>query len=142
MTTEDEFGNKEVKELGIDVPEWIEQDITVYDVQAIVQGGCASGAYMPAVTYWWALKTMSEHGDDILDELEGVYVELIPPPTGTSWAGMAVYYVSMGVELWASGLESELDDKEAEWNEEEKERLEDEQIELAEAKAANGGSLR
>ena len=34
----------EVTELGIDVPDWIEQDITNLQVQSIVQGGCDSGA--------------------------------------------------------------------------------------------------
>ena len=41
----------EIDGLDIDVPGWIDQDITPADVAAIVQGGCASGAYMPAVTY-------------------------------------------------------------------------------------------
>jgi len=33
------------------IPQWIEQDITPSTVAAILQGGCESGAYMPAVTY-------------------------------------------------------------------------------------------
>ena len=40
------YDHKETKvnALGIEVPEWIDQDITTYDVVAIVAGGCASGA--------------------------------------------------------------------------------------------------
>ena len=37
-------------DVDIEVPGWIEQDISPQDVAAIVQGGCESGAYMPAVT--------------------------------------------------------------------------------------------
>ena len=38
-------------DVDIEIPRWIEQDISPQDVAAIVQGGCESGAYMPAVTY-------------------------------------------------------------------------------------------
>jgi hypothetical protein len=41
------------------VPDWVQSDISPYDVAAIVQGGCASGAYMPAVTYYTARNTMN-----------------------------------------------------------------------------------
>ena len=41
----------EIQSLGIDVPRWIEQDIDCGMVASVLQGGCASGAYMPAVTY-------------------------------------------------------------------------------------------
>ena len=44
-------GETEVRTLNIQVPEWIDQDLTIYDVDSIIQGGCASGAYMPAVIY-------------------------------------------------------------------------------------------
>jgi len=94
----------------IDVPKWIEQDITPYTVASIVQGGCASGAYMPAVTYWQARDTMNEHGDNVLQFIEDSYGELPQPDKGESWSGMAVFYLSVGVELWASGAESELGD--------------------------------
>jgi len=33
-------------------PAWIVNELTPYDLAAINQGGCASGAYMPAVTYY------------------------------------------------------------------------------------------
>ena len=92
--------------LNIDVPAWIDQDITVDDVKAIQQGGCESGAYMPAVTYHQALETMNDHGDHVLEYLEGTYIELTPP-AGAHWAGIAAYYVSMAVELWASGFDDD-----------------------------------
>jgi hypothetical protein len=95
---------------GVEVPAWIEQDISPYDVAAIVQGGCASGAYMPAVTYATAQEIMNEHGDDVLDYINDVDPGLLVIPgdviEGTSWAGIAVYYLSVAVELWASDAES------------------------------------
>ena len=101
-----------VLSLGIDVPRWIDQDITPCDVAAICQGGCACGAYMPAVTYWQALETMNEHGDAIFEYIENCYGE-IPLPTDTDmyWAGMATFYVSIAVELWATSVEDEISGK-------------------------------
>jgi len=101
-----------VLSLGIDVPRWIDQDITPCDVASICHGGCASGAYMDAVTYHIALKTMDDHGDDIFEYIEDCYVEL-PQPTRDyqSWAGMACFYVSIAVELWASCVEDEISGK-------------------------------
>jgi len=106
--------DKPVSDLGIDVPQWIEQDITPYDVAAICQGGCDSGAYMPAVTYYQALQTMNEHGDDIMDYLDNFesaeyYIQNIPGEY-RYWSGIAVYFVSLAVELWASSVEDEISD--------------------------------
>lgn len=98
----------------IDVPPWIEDNITGTDVAAIIQGGCASGAYMPAVTYHHAAGTMTKHGDDVLQFVEDNYGELPPVPQGESWSGIAVFYLSVAVELWARGVEDELTDAIAE----------------------------
>lgn len=92
----------------VDVPRWIEQDIDAAQIAAILQGGCESGAYMPAVTYSDALATMSEHGDDVLQLLEDTLGELPPIPDGSSWSGIAVRYLSAAVELWASMVEAPL----------------------------------
>ena len=97
-----------VADLGVSVPSWIEQDITGADIAAIVQGGCSSGAYMPAVTYHQAAETMGEHGNDVLQFIEDSLGELPPPVTGESWYGMAVHYLSIAVELWASSVEDEV----------------------------------
>ncbi len=104
--------DKEIKltDLEIDVPEWIDQDITALDVESIVQGGCSSGAYMPAVTYHSALKTMGEHGDDVLDYIQDSLGELPSMLQNISWSGIAVFYLSYAVELWASSVESEIED--------------------------------
>ena len=84
-------------------PDWItcNQSLDLSDIQAIQQGGCASGAYMPAVTYYTATQTMSEHGDDVLQYIEDSLGELPDIPTGESWGGIAVFFLSVAVELWA-----------------------------------------
>lgn len=87
-------------------PQWIDS-VEVYDIAAIQQGGCESGAYMPAVTYFTARETMNEHGDEVLDYIEGCMGSLPDVPEGTSWSGMAVFYLSCAVELWASQFEVE-----------------------------------
>ena len=107
----------DIEGLDIDVPVWIDQEITPYDIAAICQGGCASGAYMPAVTYHKALKTMNDHSDEILNYIEECFGEVPEPPSDTSWEGRACYYVSSAVELWAYSLESELEHFELETEE-------------------------
>ncbi len=100
-----------VSEYGIEVPSWVERrDISPNDIAAIVQGGCASGAYMPAVTYYDARNTMTRHGDDILQFLQDTTGELPKPRDEKSWSGMACFYLSCAVELWASEVDSALDD--------------------------------
>lgn len=96
--------------LDIDVPAWIDDDISPADVAAIVQGGCASGAYMPAVTYWQALETMTRHGDDVLQYIDDALGEVPAPKPGESWGGIAVHYLSTAVELWAHGIMGQLED--------------------------------
>jgi len=103
------FENTELQSLDIDVPAWIDQDIDVATVRNIIQGGCASGAYMPAVTYFTACQTMNEHGDEVLESLDGS-IELGAEFLGQSWSGMAVYLLSCAVELWASYIENQLEE--------------------------------
>lgn len=92
-----------------EVPDWIDRDISPADVAAIVQGGCDSGAYMPAVTYHEALATMNEHGDEVFAYLEnqGYDVPSLLEDVD-SWAGMACAIVSTAVECWAQSIERDL----------------------------------
>jgi len=90
------------------VPPWIDKNIDCGTVAAIVQGGCSSGAYMDAVTYWTALQTMNEHGDDVLDYIETF--DIIPSPINESWAGYACHLLSLAVECWAVGAADMLED--------------------------------
>jgi hypothetical protein len=103
-----------VRELGIDVPKWIDQDINPGTIAAICQGGCESGAYMPAVTYFEASKTMYHHGDAILEFIEEAWGEVPTIEAGQSWCAYDTVLVSKAVELWASAAYSELEELELE----------------------------
>lgn len=86
-----------------DQPEWLTTMGGINDLaelHSIMQGGCASGAFMSAVTYYRASEVMAEHGNDVLDFVEDSLGELPTPPKGESWSGMAVFYLSCAVELW------------------------------------------
>ena len=84
-----------------DVPAWISPDIDLYQTIMIARHGCASGVYMPAVTYHEARATMAEHGDEILDYLEQRDCHQIDT-TGKSWSCINVELVSRAVELWCA----------------------------------------
>jgi hypothetical protein len=98
----------------ITIPSWIDQDISPSRVAAICQGGCSSGAYMPAVTYSDALETMHLHGDSadgVLNYLEDTLGGLPKPPNDISWSGLACHYLSRAVECWASSVTLPLQDE-------------------------------
>ena len=83
-------------------PNWITEPLTPYDIAAINQGGCASGAYMPAVTYHQAREIMNEHGDDVLDYIQTRWDDDLPsPPHDVSWSQIATFYLSFAIELFA-----------------------------------------
>tara|TARA_R110000751_G_scaffold297166_1_gene406631 strand:- start:119 stop:466 length:348 start_codon:yes stop_codon:yes gene_type:complete len=98
-----------ITEYDVYVPDWISDDITAQDIASIMQGGCASGAYMPAVTYWQAIETMSKHGDDVLQFIQDSYGELPAIKNDESWSGIAVFFLSIAVELWAAQIGDELE---------------------------------
>jgi hypothetical protein len=102
-------------ETPVDVPRWIEHDITGYDIEAIQYGGCASGAYMPAVTYWQARETMNQFSDEIFEEIENAIGPIAEAsPDLSSWDAFACWCVSSAVELWASQFEVVDDEEELE----------------------------
>ena len=98
----------ELSDLDITIPSWIDQGLTTSDVAAICEGGCASGAYMPAVTYYDARQTMADYGDDVLDYIQNALGELPAPTNAESWSGIAVHYLSIAVELWAQSTADEI----------------------------------
>lgn len=78
--------------------------------QDLMYGGCASGQYMPAVTYHLAKATMADHGDDVLDYIEDRLGGAdLASPQGMSWGAYCCYLVSIAVELWASEVEAQLE---------------------------------
>lgn len=113
MNTTDIWIDDPVTDHGVDVPRWIDEHITCATVAAIVQGGCASGAYMPAVTYHEAQATMNDHGDDVFEYLEthglgATDVIHERHGSGDSWGRWACTLLSYAVELWAVGARDEI----------------------------------
>lgn len=104
---DDEREIKDVDEIE-EPPEWIKPDTTVSQLMAIEQGGCDSGAYMPAVTYYDAAQTMAKHGNDVLQYIQDALGELPRPKPEESWSGLACFYLSSAVELWALTTLAEL----------------------------------
>lgn len=103
----------EVSELlNITQPDWIAYPLTAMDIASICQGGCASGAYMPAVTYSQALATMAEHGDDVLEYIEWAFEYIPQPERGEGWGQIACRYLSTAVELWAGDIMGQLEELE------------------------------
>lgn len=98
--------------LSVAVPAWIEQDICAMTVASICNGGCASGSYMPAVTYWQANDIMANHGDAVLDYILDALGSIPPADRNESWSGMACFYLSTAVELWAVDMMMQLEDLE------------------------------
>jgi hypothetical protein len=102
-----------VVDYGIDLPDWLESldaDITAGEVAAILKGGCASGALVLAVIPHIANDTMTEYGDDVLGFIEDHLEELPGIPSGASWSGIAVHFLSSAVELWASCVAEDIAD--------------------------------
>lgn len=106
---------KQIVELGEDLrsiveglneqPEWLLEMggiDNISELQRIQKCGCASGAYMPAVTYHTTLEIMGKYSDDILDFINDYYGEVPQPKPGTCWSGMAAFYVSIAVEEWCN----------------------------------------
>ena len=90
--------------------------LTPAAVAAINQGGCDSGAFMPAVTYWSAKAAMNSWGDEILAYIEDRLGD-VPAPDDknrSSWGTLACFYVSVAVELWASDTLAALEDVDTE----------------------------
>lgn len=124
------WNNEEpVSELGVTVPAWIDQDISPSEIAAIVLGGCASGAYMPAVTYYDAGQTMAKYGDDVVDYIAEDWPDVFSDGMSRyeiilravvrhidknqisvqSWSGLAVHVLSTAVELWANSVIDEIE---------------------------------
>ena len=106
---------KEVYMDTLDIPRWIDADRIPdnYDefiswCQDIKRGGCASGAYMPAVEYATAKKTMAEYGEEITEFIEdhgyasGMQEAGMTVLWESGWAAFNVWVVSLAVEAWAN----------------------------------------
>ena len=121
------MGEQYIQENDVEIPAWIDEEcfldklypgekvVWVCSIKDLCQGGCASGQYMPAVTYYQAIQTMSDHGDEVLAY---IYEQLGEVPgidfatTYPGWGNIAVHYLSLAVELWAHGVLTEIENAE------------------------------
>ena len=99
--------DRPTSELGIEPPGWIQETISTLDVAAIIEGGCKSGTYPPAVEYRQALETMNAYGDEIIEFICNNQWE-VPRFEITSWPRGAVKILSVAVEMWCNNVAGEL----------------------------------
>lgn len=105
-----------IRTLGVEVPRWIDQDISPSTIQAVLQDGCASGAYMAAMWYAEAIKTMGQYGDEVVaflaehidSDIHHIKVAR-PLMPFDSWGEISCYYLSSAVEVWCSGAAIDLE---------------------------------
>jgi hypothetical protein len=94
------------KIIAAECPDWFDSRYCDVDsIRAIIQGGCDSGAYIPAVTYHQARETMAVHGDDVLDYIYDICGQLPELDMESGWSGLNVVYLSCAVELWSMQFE-------------------------------------
>ena len=106
QSIENELKELELTLLGIDVPKWIDQDVTLYTANNVACGGCESGAYMPAVIYCKAQETMGEYGDDVLQYLDDVGLCEPIETSGKTWLCIACDILSRACDIWFSSIDS------------------------------------
>ena len=102
---------------GVEIPEWLDQEISLEECLSINESGCGGAAYRPAIIDAEALETMAKHGDEIFEYLIETFGAL-PEIVSDSWRQMATDYVSAAVEVWCSQF---YEDSEEEGEEEEEE---------------------
>ena len=89
-----------------DQPDFIESMGAVEDVAeliAIYEGGCHSGAYMPAVTYFTAKKTFIEFEGVLCDYVDG-YGLALDLDKGDCFSNFCAKVCSAAVESWVNSF--------------------------------------
>jgi hypothetical protein len=92
----------------VKVPAWIEQDITLYTIEAVYEGNCSSGAYMPAVDYYESMRTMAAFGDQVLEYIIDTVGSLPEIDSDSSWNGIGILCLSEAVELRVASVRDEI----------------------------------
>jgi len=103
-------------EVSIETPRWIDGPLDLDTVIAVCEGGCASGAYMPAVEYNKALFAMEKYSNEILDYIENdhglTFRDLALNYAGVkdsgSWMGFTCYILSVAVEYYCRDVVNEI----------------------------------
>lgn len=79
---------------------WPDASLTLGEIEGIQKADCAGQAYMPAVKLFDASQHMCERGDYVLNYIKQIYGEIPRPHKSTCWRGLAVFYLSLAVELY------------------------------------------
>ncbi len=77
---------------------------SIAEMHAINQGGCESGAYMPAVTYHTALECMANYPQEVQEGVEFRYETIEFDLSRDSISTFASKLVAAAVESWVSGF--------------------------------------
>lgn len=75
---------------------------SVGELLSIYEGGCASGAYIPAVTYYTANQCMANAATSVEDELSELDYEITFNPSEDSFSQFASKLCAMAVESYVS----------------------------------------
>ena len=86
------------------------QPLSGTDIAAVIQGGCASGAWMPAVTYWQSAEILQKYEDEILELLAHAGVDMAmlisaEQDNRESYRDLGCKLVSAAVEIWCCRFE-------------------------------------
>lgn len=73
---------------------------SVYELVSIYEGGCASGAYMPAVTYYTANQCMASDAASSVEDEISEYDEITFKPNEDSFSQFASKLCAMAVESY------------------------------------------
>lgn len=79
------------------------QPLSGTDIAAVIQGGCASGAWMPAVTYNRAAEILRDHEGEVFVLLEDAGIDPATlPGASRSYRQFGCDLVSAAVEVWCA----------------------------------------
>jgi hypothetical protein len=96
------------RNVGMQVPAWIDQDITLGMLEDIAKHQCLGAGYLPAINRYEAIDTMEKHGDDLCSWLYQETGEDIPIAGSVSAPDLAIDVVQYAVNLWATQKEDEV----------------------------------
>lgn len=115
---------------GIEIPDWVEQDITLDTCKSIAEYGCVGDQYGPGFLDYEAIQVMNRHGSKVFEYIEETLGKMpeLSDDNFRSWGSLACYYVSTAVELWASqfiDLEEESEESGEEYPEDPDENIQE-----------------
>ncbi len=92
----------EATAIGIEVPEWIHEDITLHTIIQIAAIGCTEDTYPPIDSPTQCLETMEECGDQVLQYLMDCphTPSVLPATLNNTWSGIAAMLLAEAITGW------------------------------------------